>query len=188
MTNVFVDCLRIDGSIRCPGDGGFSDVMVFGRHVKLRKDHPAIDLMGRLDELEALAEWGLTEVGGEEFSNIALMATALNTYLATGDGSWLTPIRDLINKVCEVDSRELGWFIPKDRKTAFLNLLRVKAREAERTAVRLLDDEDLPSSNVQELIGMLNQLNKYIAHLIFLDHVLVFKNVNEKMRSFGAMR
>lgn len=52
MTNVFVDCLRIDGSIRCPGDGGFSEVIVFGRHVKLRKDHPAIELMGRLDELE----------------------------------------------------------------------------------------------------------------------------------------
>jgi hypothetical protein len=53
MTNVFVDCLRIDGSIRCPGDGGFSDVMVFGRHVKLRKDHPAIDVMRRLHELRS---------------------------------------------------------------------------------------------------------------------------------------
>ncbi len=84
MTNVFVDCLRIDGSIRCPGDGGFSEVIVFGRHVRLRKDHPAIELMGRLDELEALAEWGLQEIGSDEFRIIAAMTAALNTYLATG--------------------------------------------------------------------------------------------------------
>ncbi len=183
MTNVFVDCLKMDGVIRCPGDGGFSDVIVFGRHIKLRKDHPAIELMGRLDELEAMAEWGITEMGGEEFTNIAAMAAALNTYLATGNASWLKPIRDLINKSCEVDSKELGWFIPGDKRTALLNLLRVKAREAERTAVRLLDDENLPSNNVRELIGMLNQLNKYIAHLIFLSNVQVFRNVNDKINT-----
>ncbi|MCG2862815.1 MAG: ATP:cob(I)alamin adenosyltransferase [Vulcanisaeta sp.] len=181
MTNVFVDCLRIDGSIRCPGDGGFSDVIVFGRHVRLRKDHPAIELMGRLDELEAMAEWGIAEIGGEEFRNVAAMATALNTYLATGDDAWLKPVKDLINKVCEIDSKDLGWFIPRDRKTALLNLLRVKAREAERAAVKLMDDPELPSNKVRELLGMLNQLNKYIAHLVFLNNVVVFRNVNEKI-------
>ncbi|GAB6947507.1 ATP:cob(I)alamin adenosyltransferase [Vulcanisaeta sp. JCM 16161] len=182
MTNVFIDCLRIDGSIRCPGDGGFSEVIVFGKHVKLRKDHPAIELMGRLDELEALAEWGLQEIGGDEFRTIAAMTAALNTYLATGDDRWLTPVREIINKACELDSKELGWFIPNDKTTALLNLLRVKAREAERTAVRLLDD-DLPANKVNELIGMLNQLNKYIAHLIFLSNVHVFRNVNDKIRT-----
>lgn len=183
MTNVFVDCLRIDGSIRCPGDGGFSEVIVFGRHVRLRKDHPAIELMGRLDELEALAEWGLQEIGSDEFRIIAAMTAALNTYLATGgDDHWLRPVKEVINKACELDSKELGWFIPSDRTTALLNLLRVKAREAERTAVKLLDD-DLPINKVNELIGMLNQLNKYIAHLIFLSNVHVFKNVNDKIRT-----
>ncbi|WP_054857000.1 ATP:cob(I)alamin adenosyltransferase [Vulcanisaeta sp. JCM 16159] len=183
MTNVFVDCLRIDGSIKCPGDGGFSEVIVFGKHVRLRKDHPAIELMGRLDELEALAEWGLQEIGGDKFRAIAAMTAALNTYLATGDSEWLKPVRDMINKACELDSRELGWFIPSDKTTALLNLLRVKAREAERTAVKLLDDDYFPINNVNELIGMLNQLNKYIAHLIFLSNVHVFKNVNDKIRT-----
>ena len=182
MTNVFVDCLRIDGSIRCPGDGGFSEVIVFGKHVRLRKDHPAIELMGRLDELEALAEWGLQEIGGNEFGVIAAMTAALNTYLATGDNTWLKPVREIINKACELDSKELGWFIPTDKATALLNLLRVKAREAERAAVKLLD-YDLPINKVNELIGMLNQLNKYIAHLIFLSNVNVFRNVNDKIRA-----
>lgn len=70
-----------------------------------------------------------------------------------------------------------------DKTTALLNLLRVKAREAERTAVKLLDDDYFPINNVNELIGMLNQLNKYIAHLIFLSNVHVFKNVNDKIRT-----
>lgn len=183
MTNVFVDCLRIDGSIRCPGDGGFSEVIVFGRHIKLRKDHPAIELMGRLDELEATAEWGIQETNNYEFRVIAAMTAALNTYLATGDDSWLKPIKELISKTCDLDSKELGWFIPGDKGTALLNLLRVKAREAERTAVKLLDDDHLPSDKISELIGMLNQLNKYIAHMIFLSNVRVFKNVNEKIKN-----
>lgn len=110
------------------------------------------------------------------------MTAALNTYLATGDERWLRPVKEIINKACELDSKELGWFIPGDKATALLNLLRVKAREAERTAVKLLDD-DLPTSKVNELIGMLNQLNKYIAHLIFLNNVHVFKNVNDKIRT-----
>jgi len=171
----------MNGTIRCPGDGGFSDIILFGRHMRLRKDHPAIELMGRLDELEAFAEWGAVEVGGVEFMNIAAMATALNTYLATGDETWLKPIRDLINEACDIDSKELGWFMPGDRKTALLNLLRVKAREAERTAIRLLDSE-LPIDYVNELVGMLNQVNKYIAHLIFLSNVKVFRNINEKIK------
>lgn len=77
----------------------------------------------------------------------------------------------------------MGWFIPGDKGTALLNLLRVKAREAERTAVKLLDDDHLPSDKISELIGMLNQLNKYIAHMIFLSNVRVFKNVNEKIKN-----
>ncbi len=151
--------------------------------MRLRKDHPAIELMGRLDELEALAEWGMYEVGGSDFKVIAAMAAAINTYLATGDDAWLRPVREVINKACELDSKELGWFIPSDRATALLNLLRVKAREAERAAVKLLDDDGLPTGKVNELISVLNQLNKYVVHLIFLSDAYVFKGVNDKIRS-----
>ena len=181
MTNVFVDCARVGGSIRCPGDEGFSEVVVFGRHARLRKDHPAIEVMGRLDELEALAEWGAQEVGGDVFSLVAALATALNTYLATGNEKWLKPVDEAVNRACKIDVKELGWFTPSSKATALLNLLRVKAREAERAVVRLADDETLPRDKAQALTKALNQLNKLIAHLIYVSEPHVYKSVEEKI-------
>lgn len=181
VTNVFVDCLKLEDAIKCPGDEGFSEVMVFGRHVKLRKDHPAIELMGRLDELEALAEWAIQEMGFKVFRLIAGMAVMLNTYLATGEEKWLKPIDEVINRACETDVKELGWFVPTNKVTVLLNILRVKAREAERTAVKLIDVEELPRENTLKLIKALNQLNKYIAHLIYERETHIYRSVDEKL-------
>ncbi|WP_069806482.1 ATP:cob(I)alamin adenosyltransferase [Vulcanisaeta thermophila] len=182
MTNVFADCIKTDGLIKCPGDGGFSEVIVFGKHVRIRKDHPVIELMGSLDELEAWSEWALIRLNDRIFGVIAALTTAVNTYLATGDEAWLNNVRRVVLRSCNLDAKELGWFIPRDERTALLNILRVKAREAERVAVRLLSDESLPRDKVTNLITVLNQLNKYIAHMIYLsDEVKVLRSVRDKI-------
>jgi cob(I)alamin adenosyltransferase len=178
--SVFVDCVKSGDSIKCPGDGGYSEVVVFGKHMRLRKDHPAIELMGRLDELEALAEWALVELNNGIFGKVAALAVALNTYLATGNEEWVQRARQIIGEACEVGHGRLGWFIPMSRDVAFLNILRVKAREAERTAVTLLD-EDLPNEKVRNIVASLNQANKYIAQLIYLSEESVFTSAREKI-------
>jgi len=177
--SVFANCTRHEDVIKCPGDGGYSDVVVFGNHMKLRKDHPAIELMGRLDELEALAEWALVELGKSHFRKIAALSVALNTYLATGDEEWLSQARKIVNEIRET-KRRLGWFIPMSKDTALLNILRVKAREAERTAVRLMD-EDLPKDKVRNLVALLNQVNKYIAQLIYMSEENITNSAKEKI-------
>lgn len=186
MSGVFRDCIVNDADIRCPGDDGYSTVTVFGETRRLRKDDPAIEMMGRLDELEALAEWGYVVTKDPVFAGISIIATSLNTYLSTGDSSWLEYARQVIKEGCKLSPSKLGWFIPADETTAILNLIRVKAREAERTAVRMLDS--YPKDKVHTLIAELNQANKYIAQLIYVKTKEVFSKIQEKLDTLSQMQ
>jgi len=113
------------------------------------------------------------------------VATALNTFLATGDSKWLQPIKDLINKSCNIEVKSLGWFTPTDKESAMLNLIRTKIREAERVAVKMLKIKKLPQAKVRELLATLNQASKYIVQLIYASNVKVHKTVEDKLRDLS---
>ena len=185
MQGVFIDCVQDGDNIRCPGDGGYSQIILFGKPVRVRKDSVVIELMGRLDELEALSLWGYVETNKQAFKDIAMVATALNTFLATGDSKWLQPIKELINKSCNIEPRELGWFVPQDKATAILNLIRTKIREAERVAVKMLKIKKLPQDKVKNLLASLNQASKYVVQLIYASNVKVHKTVEDKLKDLS---
>jgi len=185
MRGVFVDCVKDGDNIRCPGDGGYSQIILFGKPVRVRKDSVVIELMGRLDELETLSLWGYVETNKQVFKDIAMVATALNTFLATGDSKWLQPIKELISKSCNIEPRELGWFVPQDKATAMLNLIRVKVREVERTAVKMSRIKKLPQAKVRELLATLNQASKYVVQLIYASNVKIYKNVESKLKDLS---
>jgi cob(I)alamin adenosyltransferase len=185
MQGVFVDCVQDGDNIRCPGDGGYSQIILFGKPVRVRKDSVVIELMGRLDELEALSLWGYVETNKQAFKDIAVVATALNTFLATGDSKWLQPIKDLINKSCNIEVKSLGWFIPTDKESAMLNLIRVKVREVERVAVKMLKIKKLPQDKVNNLLASLNQASKYVVQLIYASNVKVHKTVEDKLKDLS---
>jgi len=150
MKGVFVDCVRVGEDIKCPGDSGYSQIILFGKPTRVRKDGVVIELMGKLDELEALASWAYVETNHPVFRDIIAMATAINTYLATGEPRWLDTVKSLVDKSCNIEPKELGWFVPQDRATAMLNLIRTKIREAERVAVKMTKDKEATSQQGQK--------------------------------------
>jgi cob(I)alamin adenosyltransferase len=181
MKGVFVDCVRVGEDIKCPGDSGYSQIILFGKPTRVRKDGVVIELMGRLDELEALASWAYTETNHPVFRDIIAMATAINTYLATGEPKWLDIVKNLVDKSCNIEPKSLGWFIPQDKTTAMLNLIRTKIREAERVAVKMLKIKKLPRNKVRNILASLNQASKYVVQYIYASNVKVYKNVNDKL-------
>ena len=181
MKGAFADCVRVGKGIKCPGDSGYSQIILFGKPTRVRKDGVVIELMGRLDELEALASWAYVETKQQIFRDIIAMATAINTYLATGEPRWLDIIKSLVDKSCNIEPKELGWFVPQDRATAMLNLVRTKIREAERAAVKMLKIKKLPQDKVRNLLTSLNQASKYVVQYIYTSNVKVYKNVNDKL-------
>ena len=181
MKGVFVDCVRVGDNIRCPGDSGYSQIILFGKPTKVRKDGVVIELMGKLDELEALASWAYVETNHSVFRDIIAMATAINTYLATGGSKWLDTVKSLVDKSCNIEPKELGWFVPQDEVSALLNLVRTKIREAERVAVKMLKIKKLPRNKVKNLLASLNQASKYVVQYIYTNNVKVYKNINDKL-------
>jgi cob(I)alamin adenosyltransferase len=181
MKGVFVDCVRVGDNIRCPGDSGYSQIILFGKPTRVRKDGVVIELMGKLDELEALASWAYVETRQQIFRDIIAMATAINTYLATGEPRWLDTVKELIDRSCNIEPRELGWFVPKNKATVMLNLVRTKIREAERVAVKMLKIKKLPQDKVKNLLTSLNQASKYVVQYIYTSNVKVYKNINDKL-------
>ena len=185
MKGVFIDCVRIGEDIKCPGDSGYSQIILFNKPTKVRKDGTIIELMGKLDELEALASWAYVETKQEVFRDIIAMATAINTYLATGEPKWLDTVKSLVDKSCNIEPRELGWFVPQDKTTAILNLVRTKIREAERVAVKMLKVKKLPRNKVRDLLASLNQASKYVVQYIYVANVKVYKNINDKLKDLS---
>jgi cob(I)alamin adenosyltransferase len=181
MKGVFVDCVRVGDVVKCPGDSGYSQIILFGKPTRVRKDGVVIELMGKLDELEALASWAYVETKQEVFKDIIAMATAINTYLATGEPKWLDTVKSLVDKTCNIEPKSLGWFVPQDRATAMLNLVRTKIREAERVAVKMLKIKKLPRNKVRNILASLNQASKYVVQYIYTSNVKVYKNVNDKL-------
>ena len=182
MKGVFADCVRVGGVVKCPGDSGYSQIILFGKPTRVRKDGVVIELMGRLDELEALASWAYVETKQQIFRDIVAMATAINTYLATGEPRWLDVVKSLVDKSCNIEPKELGWFVPQDRATAMLNLIRTKIREAERVAVKMLKIKKLPQDKARNLVAALNQASKYVVQYIYASNVKVYKNINDKLK------
>jgi len=181
MKGVFVDCVRVGEDIKCPGDSGYSQIILFGKPTRVRKDGVVIELMGRLDELEAIASWAYAETNHPVFRDIIAMATAINTYLATGEPRWLDIVKSLVDKSCNIEPKSLGWFVPQDKVSALLNLVRTKIREAERVAVKMLKIKKLPQDKVRNILASLNQASKYVVQYIYLTNVKVHKNVNDKL-------
>ena len=185
MKGVFVDCVQVGRDIKCPGDSGYSQIILFNKPTRVRKDGTVIELMGKLDELEALASWAYVETKQEVFKDIIVMATAINTYLATGEPKWLDVVKSLVDKSCNIEPRELGWFVPQDRATAMLNLIRTKIREAERVAVKMLKIKKLPRNKVRNIVTALNQASKYVVQYIYTSNVKVYKNINDKLNDLS---
>ena len=185
MKGVFVDCVRIGDVVKCPGDSGYSQIILFGKPTRVRKDGVVIELMGKLDELEALASWAYVETNHPVFRDIIAMATAINTYLATGESRWLDVVKSLVDKSCNIEPKNLGWFVPQDRATAMLNLVRTKIREAERVAVKMLKIKKLPRNKVKNLLALLNQASKYVVQYIYTSNVKVYKNINDKLNNLS---
>jgi cob(I)alamin adenosyltransferase len=181
MKGVFVDCVQVGEDIKCPGDSGYSQIILFNKPTRVRKDGVVIELMGKLDELEALASWAYVETKQQVFKDVIAMATAINTYLATGEPKWLDIVKSLVDKSCNMEPKELGWFVPQDRATAMLNLIRTKIREAERVAVKMLKIKKLPRNKVRNIVTALNQASKYVVQYIYVGNVKVHKNINDKL-------
>jgi cob(I)alamin adenosyltransferase len=182
MKGVFVDCVRVGDVVKCPGDSGYSQIILFNKPTRVRKDGAVIELMGRLDELEALASWAYVETNHPVFRDIIVMATAINTYLATGESKWLDIVKSLVDKSCNIEPKSLGWFVPQDRATAMLNLTRTKIREAERVAVKMLKIKKLPRNRVRNIVTALNQASKYVVQYIYTSNVKVYKNIDDKFK------
>ncbi len=53
--------LRLRIGLSAPRDSGDSQILLFSRSTRVCKDSVVIELMGRLDELEALASWACIE-------------------------------------------------------------------------------------------------------------------------------
>jgi ethanolamine utilization cobalamin adenosyltransferase len=66
-----------------------------------------------------------------------------------------------------------------------LNLIRVKVREVERTAVKMSRIKKLPQAKVRELLAVLNQASKYIVQLIYVGNVKMYKNVESKLKDLS---
>ncbi len=45
MQGVFIDCVQDGDNIRCPGDGGYSQIILFGKPVRARKVFSAVATM-----------------------------------------------------------------------------------------------------------------------------------------------
>ncbi|MGC8543236.1 MAG: cobalamin adenosyltransferase [Vulcanisaeta sp.] len=183
---LFSDCKEVDDSIKCPGDGGYSVIPLFGKRVRVRKDSAPIQLMGCLDELVNISNNVRLNFKGNTVSKLASIVMALsmqiNAYLVQGTDERLVKVRDVensllneITELCRGFKGPLGWVIAETPELQSLDSIRVKLRECGRIASSMLDDYPL-SINI---ISVLNHADKLVAQAIYCLGGRVFKSVDD---------
>lgn len=181
---LFTDCREVDGEVACPGDSGYSTIPVFGKTTRLRKDSPAIMLMGCLDELVNLAN-GI-RLSMSRVSDIAAMVMALsmqlNAYLVQGTQERLSKVRIVetlletrISELCSSYSGDVGWVVADTPEAQVMDGVRVKLRECGRVASSMLDKYP----QVDNIIKVLNHADKLIAQSLYCLGGKVYKTIDD---------
>jgi len=96
---LFADCKEVNDEVKCPGDGGYSVIPLFGKRVRVRKDSAPIRLMGCLDELVNVANNARLSFDGNYAGRIASIVMALsmqlNAYLVQGTDDRLGKVKEV---------------------------------------------------------------------------------------------
>ncbi len=183
---LFADCKEVNDEVKCPGDGGYSVIPLFGKRVRVRKDSAPIRLMGCLDELVNVANNARLSFDGNYAGRIASIVMALsmqlNAYLVQGTDDRLGKVREVedtlmseIVSLCRGFRGPLGWVIAVTPELQAIDAMRVKLRECGRIASSMLDDYP-QSSNI---IGVLNHADKLVAQAIYCLGGRVFRSVDD---------
>jgi len=183
---LFADCKEVNDEVKCPGDGGYSVIPLFGKRVRVRKDSATIRLMGCLDELVNVANNARLSFDGNDTGRIASIVMALsmqlNAYLVQGTNDRLGKVREVedtlmsvVMSLCRGFKGPLGWVIAVTPELQAIDAMRVKLRECGRIASSMLDDYP-QSSNI---IGVLNHADKLVAQAIYCLGGRVFRSVDD---------
>jgi cob(I)alamin adenosyltransferase len=183
---LFADCKEVNDEVKCPGDGGYSVIPLFGKRVRVRKDSAPIRLMGCLDELVNIANNARLSFDGNDTGRIASIVMALsmqlNAYLVQGTDDRLGKVREVedtlmsvVMSLCRGFKGPLGWVIAVTPELQAIDAMRVKLRECGRIASSMLDDYP-QSSNI---IGVLNHADKLVAQAIYCLGGRVFRSVDD---------
>ncbi|MFP3485484.1 MAG: cobalamin adenosyltransferase [Vulcanisaeta sp.] len=183
---LFADCREVDDEIKCPGDGGYSVIPLFGRRVRVRKDSAPIRLMGCLDELVNVANGARLSFGNGAVGRIASIVMALsmqlNAYLVQGSDERLGRVREVedalmseVMKICRGFRGPLGWVLAVTPELQAVDAIRVKLRECGRVAASMLDE--YPQST--NIISALNHADKLVAQAIYCLGGQVFRSVDD---------
>jgi len=183
---LFADCKEVNDEVKCPGDGGYSVIPLFGKRVRVRKDSAPIRLMGCLDELVNIANNARLSFDGNDTGRIASIVMALsmqlNAYLVQGTNDRLGKVREVedtlmsvVMSLCRGFKGPLGWVIAVTPELQAIDAMRVKLRECGRIASSMLDDYP-QSSNI---IGVLNHADKLVAQAIYCLGGRVFRSVDD---------
>jgi len=183
---LFADCKEVNDEVKCPGDGGYSVIPLFGKRVRVRKDSAPIRLMGCLDEVVNVANNARLSFDGNYAGRIASIVMALsmqlNAYLVQGTDDRLGKVKEVedtlmseIVSVCHGFRGPLGWVIAVTPELQAIDAMRVKLRECGRIASSMLDDYP-QSSNI---IGVLNHADKLVAQAIYCLGGRVFRSVDD---------
>jgi len=183
---LFADCKEVNDEVKCPGDGGYSVIPLFGKRVRVRKDSAPIRLMGCLDELVNVANNARLSFDGNYAGRIASIVMALsmqlNAYLVQGTDDRLGKVKEVedtlmsvVMSLCRGFRGPLGWVIAVTPELQAIDAMRVKLRECGRIASSMLDDYP-QSSNI---IGVLNHADKLVAQAIYCLGGRVFRSVDD---------
>lgn len=181
---LFTDCKEVNGEVACPGDSGYSTIPVFGKTTRLRKDSPAIMLMGCLDELVNLAN--NIRLSMSKVSDLAAIIMALsmqlNAYLVQGTQERLSKVKIVetlletrITEMCSSYSGKVGWVIAETPEAQAIDSVRVKLRECGRVASSMLNK--YPQAD--NIIRVLNQADKLVAQSLYCLGVKVYKSIDD---------
>ncbi|WP_069807325.1 cobalamin adenosyltransferase [Vulcanisaeta thermophila] len=183
---LFIDCREVGDEIKCPGDGGYSVIPIFGKRARVRKDDPSIRLMGCLDELVNVANRARLEFKGvSDIASIVMaLSMQLNSYLVLGSDDRLARVKSLegllmrvVTDKCRGFRGPTGWVIASSPELQALDGIRVKLRECGRIAASLFDEYD--ADKVGNIMAILNHADKLVAQLLYCLGGSVFRSVDD---------
>jgi len=184
---LFTDCREVAGDVACPGDSGYSTIPVFGRTMRLRKDSPAIMLMGCLDELVNLTNGIRLNFKNElKVASMAAVVMALsmqlNAYLVQGTQERLSKVKIVetlletkVSDLCSSYRGDVGWIVASTPEAQAIDGIRVKLRECGRVASSMLDKYP----EVDNIIKVLNHADKLVAQSLYCLGGKVYKSIDD---------